>query len=93
MTQGSALCHPEIMARGWESKSVESQMEDIADRRAVTQPGRSPEEIARERERESLLLSKTRVLQDLAAANNPKYRELLQRSLSFLDEKLAQLER
>lgn len=81
------------MARGWESKSVESQMEEVADRRAPAPPARSPEEIALERERESLELSRTRVLQDLAMANNPKYRELLERSLSFLNEKLAALHR
>lgn len=80
------------MARGWESKSVESQMEAVADRHIAAIPERRPEEVARERQRESLELSRTRVLQDLAAASNPKYRELLERSLSFLNEKLAALE-
>ena len=81
------------MARGWESKGVESQMEAVADRHIATSPQRRPEELARERERESLELSRTRVLQDLAAANNPKYRELLERSLRFLNDKLAAFER
>ena len=80
------------MARGWESKSVESQIEAVADRHIPASPERCPEEVARERERESLELSRTRVHQDLAAANNPKYRELLERSLNFLNEKLAALE-
>jgi hypothetical protein len=52
----------------------------------------SVEEIRIERERESIELSRTRVLQDLASALNPKYREMLQRSLGFLDEKLKALE-
>jgi shikimate kinase len=68
-------------------------MEDLADRHPPGQPQQSPEEIARDRERDSLQLSRTRVLQDLAAARNPKYRELLERSLRFLDDKLALLER
>lgn len=81
------------MARGWESKSVESQIEAVADRHTTPIPERRPEELALERERESLELSRTRVLQDLAVANNPKYRELLERSLNFLNEKLAALQR
>lgn len=80
------------MARGWESKAVESQI-DAAERRASqTQAARlSAEQIKRERERESIELSRTRVLQDLAAATNPKYRDLLERSLQYLDEKLNAL--
>ena len=31
-------------------------------------------------------------MEDLAAAGNPKYRALLQRSLDFLDAKLADLD-
>jgi hypothetical protein len=80
------------MARGWESKAVESQIE-AAETRAAHSRGTplSPEQLRVERERESLELSRTRVLQDLAAAMNPKYRELLRRSLNFLEEKLAAL--
>jgi len=49
-------------------------------------------DISRQRERESLELSRTRVLQDMENAANPRYRELLERSLMFLDQKLAALE-
>jgi hypothetical protein len=80
------------VARGWESKSVESQMEAAESRAsAATAPQLTPDQIRMERERESLELSRTRVLQDLATAVNPKYRELLSRSLRFLDEKIAEL--
>jgi hypothetical protein len=58
----------------------------LANRRALADA-----QIRHERERESLELSRTRVLQDLAAAVNPKYREVLERSLGFLDEKLKAL--
>ena len=58
----------------------------LANRRAL-----AAEEIRLERERESLELSRTRVLQDLESAVNPKYREVLERSLGFLDEKLKAL--
>ena len=86
------MCQARGMARGWESKSVEAQMEaaedraSLANRRAV-----ADEEIRLQRERESLELSRTRVLQDIAASANPRYREVLERSLGFLDDKLKAL--
>lgn len=80
------------MARGWESKAVESQIE-AAESRAARSPAPqlSPAELQIQSERESLELSRTRILQDLASAQNPKYKELLQRSLRYLDEKIADL--
>jgi hypothetical protein len=78
------------MARGWESKAVESQIESAeADSSSSKKAQLSPEQIRRERELESIELSRTRVLQDLAIAINPRYRELLERSLQFLDERIA----
>lgn len=80
------------MARGWESKSVESQMEEAQSRRAPTSVAvKTAEELARERERESLELSRTRVMLDLQAASNPRYRESLQAALKHLETKLAAL--
>lgn len=79
------------MARGWESKAVESQIE-AAEARAPSQaPQLTPAEIQLQRELESLQLSRTRVMHDMAAAQNPKYQEVLQRSLAYLDEKIAAL--
>jgi hypothetical protein len=81
------------MARGWESKAIEeSQVEAAEERLKRSQAiARSAAEQGLQRERESLELSRTRVLQDLATAANPKYRVLLERSLHFLDEKIAAL--
>jgi hypothetical protein len=80
------------MARGWESKEVEMQIEAAQERYERAQrPTATPAEIALERERESIELSRSRVLQDMASALNPRYREVLQRSLDFLDAKLAKL--
>lgn len=80
------------MARGWESKDVESQV-DAAEERARTakQHKLSAEEAARQRERESLELSRKRVLHDIETAQNPGYRTTLQAALKHLDEKLAGL--
>lgn len=81
------------MARGWESKEIESQMDAARERQTQPRdPQLTPEQILKQRERESIELSRTRVLQDLAAAKNPRYRALLEESLKFLDAKLADLD-
>jgi len=79
------------MARGWESKSVEEQIELAAEKAAVLKNNKevNAADAAKKRELESLQLSRTRVIQDMASAVNPRYREQLQKSLDFLDEKLA----
>ena len=81
------------MARGWESKSVESQIELAETRRAASQ-GAQVDAAAAERnsQRESLLLSRKRVLHDLEKASKPGHRETLQGALDYLDRKLAQLD-
>ena len=80
------------MARGWESKSVESQIEAAESRRVAA---RAKQITALEAElikkRESLLLSRTRVLRDIEAAQNPRYRQILQAALKHLDDKLTEL--
>jgi len=79
------------MARGWESKSVESQIESAESRRAVRGVAISAQEAERNKKRESLQLSRTRVLHDLETANNPRYREILQAALKHLDDKLSEI--
>lgn len=80
------------MARGWESKSIESQQESAETRRQQSRlPHLTPEQIAVQRERESLQMSRTRVLHDLEKANNPRYRESLEAALRHLTEKLEAL--
>lgn len=80
------------MARGWESKSVEEQIE-----LAATRPERGPARLTEEerrlrRERESLELSRTRVMRELAAASHPRRREMLEATLKHLNEKLSNLQ-
>lgn len=80
------------MARGWESKSVEDQIETAEARKSRTHAVRLTEEqIKVLRERESLELSRTRVLRDLATATHERYREQLQSALKHLEERLAAL--
>lgn len=80
------------MARGWESKEIEGQMEAAEARlREAQRPKLAPAEVQRQGELESLQLSRTRVVHDMEAAHNPKYRAMLQKSLDFLDQKIAAL--
>ncbi len=80
------------MARGWESKSVESQIEAAQSRLPrVTGPEPSAAQIKLVRERENIGLSRTRVLHELETSKNPRYVQLLKRELKVLDEKLRRL--
>jgi hypothetical protein len=81
----------EGMARGWESKSIESQIESAESRREHRTAEISPVEAEKRRQRQSLLLSRTRVLHDLEHASNPRYRQTLESALKHLDQKLADL--
>jgi len=80
------------MARGWESKDVESQVEDrktVADDRGQGQ--KSAEQVRKEQERRGLALSRTRILNSLESATNPNHRKSLEAALAHLDKKLAEL--
>jgi hypothetical protein len=80
------------MARGWESKSVESQMEAAATRRAPERHASLTEDQIRlEHERESLQLSRKRVLKDIEAATHPRYRQQLEAALKHLEQRLKEL--
>ena len=80
------------MARGWESKAVEAQIETAEARAAAKKTRMSLEEMERKRKRESLLLSRARVVQDLEQSSNPRYRKMLTDALAHLDAQLAQLD-
>ncbi|MBZ5596099.1 MAG: hypothetical protein LAP39_27970 [Acidobacteriia bacterium] len=81
------------MARGWESKSVEAQIESAAGKQKETpKPELTPDQIHRLREKESLELSRTRVQRELAASTNPRYQVILRKALADLEAKLAHLE-
>lgn len=80
------------MARGWESKSVESQIESAESRRAASAARKiSAADAERIQQRDSLLLSRKRVLHDMEQAANPRYRKMLEAALKHLDQKLASI--
>jgi hypothetical protein len=80
------------MARGWESKSVESQIEDVRSR-SDSEKALTPEERERASRRSSLELSRRRVLHDLEATQSAVRRASLEEALAFLDEEIRKLDR
>jgi hypothetical protein len=78
------------MARGWESKSVESQQ---ADREARDTPAvpLSEADAARVARQRTLELARTRALADLASATAPAHRRMLEETIQALDEQLRNL--
>lgn len=79
------------MAKGWESKSAEALagMFDVRVNAERNVP--DPVTLNLIRQKESILLSRTRIVTELKSAQNPRYKELLNRTLADLDAKLAAL--
>ena len=81
------------MARGWESKSVEDQI-GAAEAETVTlqQPALTAGDRELRTRRQSLELSRARVVGLLAAVRNERYRSQLERALEDLEAQLAEIE-
>lgn len=81
------------MARGWESKSVESQQEEATRTRADKKNRPlSEEERARSERRATLELARKRTAADLTCATAPAQRLMLERALAALDLDLKALD-
>jgi hypothetical protein len=80
------------MAKGWESKAVESQVEDSQTEDRGKRKGQlTPAQSDAHRRKEILLLCRTRVQRDLQASSNPRYTEQLNRALADIEAQLAEL--
>jgi hypothetical protein len=81
------------MARGWESKSVQAQIDVAEDpeRSADIENTPDPETLRSIRQKENILLSRTRVVRDLTNAQNPRYKALMEKALADLDAQLSTL--
>ena len=79
------------MARGWESKDVESQVEATQAPQKAPSGTKSVEQVYRERQRQDLQLSRTRIVNDLASATHPNHRKSLEAALAHLDKKISEL--
>src|ERR1700720_1665153 len=97
-TKADPMCCAEAynggMARGWESKSVESQIESAETKvRPPAAERISAKEMELLRRKESLNLSRIRVLRELEASQNPRYRVLMEKALADLNSELTSLDR
>jgi len=78
------------MARGWESKSVEAQIEE-----SISEPSRnenrpaSAEELQSRNKKTHLMLSRKSVLQQLERSTSERYSDLLRQTLADLDGQIA----
>ena len=79
------------MAKGWESKSVEEQQAEFAAARTHPAAKLTPEQMARERLRQGLLLSCKHIVAQLEMARNSNHRKVLENALQDLQAKLAEL--
>jgi len=80
------------MARGWESKAVESQVQDSQEKGGGKRKRRlTAAQTDAHRRKEVLLLSRKRVEKDLQASRDPRYREQLTRALADLDAEISRL--
>jgi hypothetical protein len=80
------------MARGWESKAVEGQVQEFQskeDRHNKKQLSQA--QVETRRQTQVLLLARARVEKQLQSNQDPRYREQLTRALADLDAQLAEL--
>jgi len=83
------------MARGWESKSVEAQQEEASgdNNNNNNLPKQlSPEQLAARRRHEELVMIRKKIEHDMAAATNPRHRQMLQQALADLEGQITKLE-
>jgi hypothetical protein len=82
------------MARGWESKSIEAQIDaaEVHVRSAVLENPPNPEMLELTRKKETILLSRTRVLRELESAQNPRYKAVLMKALKELEAQLSAID-
>jgi hypothetical protein len=81
------------MARGWESKDVESQITAVEERPSKFGAGpESDEHLRQDQIRKDLQLSRIRIVHDLESATNPNHRKSLEAALAHLDKKIAEID-
>jgi hypothetical protein len=79
------------MARGWESKSIESQLEDrAAEAAAAAKEPVSPAEAARRTRRQGVSLALARARADRLTATHPSHQRMLDAAIAALSAQLDQ---
>ena len=84
------------MARGWESKSVEGQMEESSKEKQAGLEAKAAHGVQKpvrhSRAHENLLLAKARLLKDIDTTENPRYRQFLETSLAAVEKQLSEMD-
>jgi hypothetical protein len=86
------MWHNLDMARGWESKDIESQLASKENMAAPGKARKAQDQLEKDRERANVELSRKHILNDLETATHPNHRKMLEAALAHLNEKLHQLE-
>jgi len=79
------------MARGWESKAVADQIEEGQTKRPQSTREITPEEREKKERLASLLLSKTRLLNQLERAKHPAHRSTLLNGLKAIEKEIEEM--
>lgn len=80
------------MARGWESKAIEAQQAEASERTTALRTKMTPQQAARKRQIDGLILSRQRVRQQLAEAPDPRHRQMLEGALAELERRIHDLQ-
>ena len=81
------------MAKGWESKSVESQVQDSQTKhRGKNRAPMTLAQVESRRRREVLLLSRARVQAGLQSSQDERYQDQLRRALADIEAQLSAIE-
>lgn len=78
------------MARGFDSKFVEAQQQDALSAQSL-RPAMTPEQQARDAQRQSLELARARAQADLERATAPAHRRMLEQAIAALDDQLSKI--
>jgi len=79
------------MARGWESKQVELQMEEGREKQTAAADESSADDKKANREKQNLLLSRAYIQHQMESSSNSRYTESLKKALEEIERKLADL--
>jgi hypothetical protein len=80
-----------LMARGWESKSIEAQ-QDAASQQRQSGPPISATTAARRAQRATLMLARSRAAADLQQACAAAHRAMLEQAIADLDERIKEID-
>jgi len=79
------------MARGWESKAVADQIEEVESRRHASEDETTPEQRLLKERLDSLKLSRSRLLQQLERATHPAHRNVLLNGLKAVEKEIEEI--